>query len=187
MATPAPKDAGNITLERASARAVPTLRRLMQLYLYDLGTMDGWDIGRDGRFGNARGIERFWTERGRRAFFIRVGPVLAGFALVRNRATFAGAGIHEISEFFVLRKYRRRGVGRQAATRLFDMFAGPWEVAELASNVAGQAFWRDVIAGYTGGEFEDRGTRPRRVARSRATLPGPGQRTALRWPTARSI
>jgi predicted acetyltransferase len=145
----------DVTLERAGARAVPILRRLMQLYLYDLGTVDGWDIGRDGRFGNARSIERFWTERGRRSFFIRVSAVLAGFALVRNRAHFAGAGTHEISEFFVLRKHRRRGVGRRAATRLFDMFPGPWEVAELASNVGAQAFWREVIAGYTHGDFED--------------------------------
>jgi hypothetical protein len=49
----------DVTLERAGARAVPVLRRLMQLYLYDLGTIDGWDISPDGRFGNARSIERF--------------------------------------------------------------------------------------------------------------------------------
>ena len=71
----------DVTLDRAGARAVPVLRRLMQLYLYDLGTIDGWDISSDGRFGNARSIERFWRERGRRSFFIRVGPVLGGFAL----------------------------------------------------------------------------------------------------------
>jgi predicted acetyltransferase len=145
----------DVTLDRAGTRAVPVLRRLMQLYLYDLGTIDGWDISPDGRFGNARSIERFWRDRGRRSFFIRVGAVLAGFALVHNRAHFAGAGTHEIGEFFVLRKYRRRGVGRQAAVRLFDMFPGPWEIAELASNVGAQAFWREVIADYTRGEFED--------------------------------
>jgi predicted acetyltransferase len=155
MAVPRPDEMLDVTLERAAARAVPILRRLMQLYLYDLGTIDGWDISSDGRFGNARSIERFWTQRGRRAFFIRVGRVLAGFALIHNRAHFAGAGTHEISEFFVLRKYRRQGVGRRAATRLFDMFPGSWEVAELASNVGAQAFWREVIAGYTNGNFED--------------------------------
>ena len=52
----------DVTLDRAGARAVPVLRRLMQLYLYDLGTIDGWDISPDGRFGNARSIERFWRE-----------------------------------------------------------------------------------------------------------------------------
>jgi predicted acetyltransferase len=155
MPARSPDETPEVTLEQAGARAVPILRRLMQLYLYDLGTVDGWDIGPDGRFGNARRIERLWSERGRRAFFIHSGSVLAGFALIHNRAHFAGAGTREISEFFVLRKYRRRGVGRRAATRLFDLFPGRWEVTELASNVGAQAFWREVIAGYTSGDFED--------------------------------
>jgi hypothetical protein len=30
---------------------IPTLRRLMQLYLYDLGSLDGWDIADDGIYG----------------------------------------------------------------------------------------------------------------------------------------
>ena len=155
MAARSATEIPDVTLDRAGAGAVPVLRRLMQLYLYDLGTIDGWDIAPDGRFGNARSIERFWRERGRRSFFIHVGAPLAGFALIHDRAHFAGAGTHEISEFFVLRKYRRRGVGRQAAVRLFDLFPGPWEIAELASNVGAQAFWREVIAGYTRGAFQD--------------------------------
>ena len=178
MAARSATEIPDVTLDRAGAGAVPVLRRLMQLYLYDLGTIDGWDIAPDGRFGNARSIERFWRERGRRSFFIRVGGAPAGFALVHNRAHFAGAGTHEISEFFVLRKYRRRGVGRQAAVRLFDMFPGPWEIAELASNVGAQAFWREVIAGYTRGEFED-AERTDDDWRGRVQLfraPGPGSR-----------
>ena len=58
-----------------------------------------------------------------------------------------------MKEFFVLRKYRGRGVGASVATQLFDRFPGKWEVRELAQNVAALAFWRAVIARYTDGRF----------------------------------
>lgn len=145
-----------VTLQEATAGDVPALRRLMQLYLYDLGTIDGWDIGDDGLFGSAERIESFWTEEGRRTFLIRADGALAGFVMIRDGgARFAGAGTRELSEFFVMRKYRRRGVGTRAATAVFDMFPGRWEVDQLASNVEAQAFWRGVIGRYTSGRFDD--------------------------------
>ena len=61
-----------------------------------------------------------------------------------------------MDEFFVMRKYRRIGVGSAFATRLFDMFPGRWEVAEVAPNTNGAAFWRAVIGKYTDGHFEER-------------------------------
>src|SRR2546426_3847548 len=123
----------NVEVGEARREDTPVLRRLMQLYLYDLGTIDGWDIGDDGLYGSEARIESFWTDPKRRSFLIGVGGGLAGFALIRDGAYFAGDGTREISEFFVLRKYRRGRVGERAVTRVFDMFPGKWEVAELAS------------------------------------------------------
>jgi predicted acetyltransferase len=145
----------DLELREAGGADTPILHRLMQLYLYDLGTIDGWDIGDDGLYGTAETIETFWTDPKRRSFLIRVGAKLAGFALVRDGAHFAGEGWHEISEFFVLRRYRRQGVGAEAARRMFDRFPGKWEVTELTRNVVAQAFWRQVIGRYTGHRFEE--------------------------------
>jgi predicted acetyltransferase len=149
------KPPATVTLEEVSAEAATLLRRLMQLYLYDLGSIDGWHISAEGLYGNAEHIERFWAEPGRRCFLIRVDGELAGFALIRNEASIAGRGTHEVSEFFVLRKFRRRGVGERAAVQLFDMAPGPWELSQMASNLPAQAFWRQVIGRYTGGRFAD--------------------------------
>jgi predicted acetyltransferase len=81
---------------------------------------------------------------------------VAGFVLVRRGAeTTNDPDTHEVSEFFVLRRYRRRTVGEQVARQVFDRFPGRWEVTEMASNVDAQAFWRAVIGRYTGGRFED--------------------------------
>jgi predicted acetyltransferase len=129
------------------------VRRLVQLYIYDLGGAY-WDVERNGAFAPASWHRRFWTGRGRHLFIMRVRGRLAGFALVRDRAHFAGAKARAIAEFFVLRKYRRRGVGTRAALDLFARFPGRWELAELSWNVAAQRFWRRIIrrvalGGYT--------------------------------------
>ena len=55
-----------------------------------------------------------------------------------------------------MRKYRRLGAGKEAATRLFDLFPGRWEVAVVAPNTGALAFWRQVIGEYTGGRYEER-------------------------------
>jgi len=75
--------------------------------------------------------------------------------LTRNGTHFSGDDAREISEFFVLRKYRRRGVGRRAAVKVLEAFPGRWEVAEMEWNVEAQAFWRSVIGDYTRGTFDE--------------------------------
>jgi predicted acetyltransferase len=135
-----------------------------------------------GLYGHPDRIERFWRESGRRAFLLKVDGELAGFALIRDEAELAGAGTHEVSEFFVLRKFRRRGIGERAAIRLFDMAPGPWELSQLASNVPAQEFWCRVMGRYTGGVFTDtwhaheRSGLPWRGRVQRFTAPGGGAR-----------
>ncbi len=108
----------------------PVLRHLIELYLYDFSEFTGEDVGDHGLFGY-RYLDHYWTEPDRHPFFIRVGERLAGFVLVRKCPGDDGDSESSIAEFFVMRKYRRRGVGRVAARRVFDMFPGRWEVTAL--------------------------------------------------------
>jgi predicted acetyltransferase len=141
-----------VELRKARAKDVPVLRRLMQLYLYDFAAIDGWTIHSDGLYGDAV-IESYWTDPKRTSFLVYVDGALAGFVLVRDGARFAGEGTREISEFFVLRRHRRQGVGGEVARRVFDMFPGKWELTQITSNIAAQVFWRQTIATYTGGRY----------------------------------
>ena len=50
-----------------------------------------------------------------------------------------------LAEFFILKRYRRTGVGRQAARALFDRFRGRWQLSILARNAPAIAFWRRVL------------------------------------------
>lgn len=143
------------TLRPIRLAEVAAVRRLVQLYIYDLGGAY-WDVEPNGAFGSPGWHRRFWSRRGRHLFVMRVRGRLAGFVLVGVRARFAGTGTRVIAEFFVLRKYRRRGVGSRAALDVLTRFPGRWELSELDWNVAAQKFWRGIIRrvavdGYTEG------------------------------------
>lgn len=130
------------------------LRNLLELYSYDFSEVTGTDVDDHGLFGY-RYLDHYWTEPGRTPLLIRVDARLAGFVLVRGREQEDGAAESSIAEFFVMRKYRRQGVGRTVARAAFDMFPGRWKVAQINENTAGRAFWRAVIAEYTGGVFSE--------------------------------
>src|SRR5439155_26882757 len=131
-----------VELRQARAQELQVLRRLMQLYLYDFAAIDDWAIGEDGLYGNAATIESFWNDPRMTSFFVRVDGALAGFVLVRDGAHFAGEGTRDISEFFILRRHRRRGVGTETARRVFAKFRGQWGGPQLTSNGEPQAFGR---------------------------------------------
>ncbi len=135
--------------------AQQVVRSLFALYIHDLSDMAGVDIQEDGRFAMPPSLAQYWDGPEatlRFPFLIRADGALAGFALVRRIA----ADTRDMGEFFVLKKFRRAGVGRAAACTLFDRFPGNWEVRELTANTPAQGFWRRIIGDYTGCKFEER-------------------------------
>jgi predicted acetyltransferase len=127
----------------------------MQLYLYDFSAVDDADVDDAGCFRYPY-LDSYWNMPERYPFLIRAAGRLVGFTLVnrysRLHDPFDG---HAVAEFFILRKYRRRGVGRSAAMQLFARFPGKWEVASSATNVPAQAFWRSTIDVYTDGRYHE--------------------------------
>jgi predicted acetyltransferase len=133
----------------------PILVNLIQLYLYEFTAFKEWDLEEDGRFQDHL-LDGCWTTDERNPFLIRANGNLAGFAIVDSRSHLSGdRGTWDVGDFFVLRRYQGRGVGEHAARELFDRFRGRWEVRQMAANLGAQAFWRKVIARYTGGLFEE--------------------------------
>ena len=139
----------NVQSTPASTDDRERLNALFELYVYDFSEMLGLDVEDDGRF-RAPPLDAYWTDPRCHAFLIRVDARLAGFALVQERSRLTGdEAVRDVAELFVMRRYRRRGVGEHVAWWLFDRFRGPWEVRQKAENVAATAFWRQVIGRYT--------------------------------------
>jgi predicted acetyltransferase len=61
-----------------------------------------------------------------------------------------------MAEFFVMRKYRRKGIGRSIAEQVFNLHQGQWEIYQKESNRPAQDFWKRIISEYTNGDFKER-------------------------------
>jgi predicted acetyltransferase len=129
------------------------LLQLMELYAYDFSEFDDADVNEHGLYGYTY-FDYYWTEEGRHPFFIRVDGKLAGFVLINEYCyVVKESGTKSIAEFFVMRKYRRKGVGKSAAVQVFDRFPGKWEVIQHGENEPSKIFWGEVIGEYTNGNF----------------------------------
>lgn len=139
----------DIDIQPASIGDKSVLRNLMELCQHDYSEYDGTDVDEHGLFGY-KYLDNYWSESGRYPFLVRVSGKLAGFVLVRAIDSRDNV-THSIAEFFVMRKYRRQGIGRRVAWRIFDLFPGQWSVCQEEVNLPAQSFWRRVIAEYTQG------------------------------------
>jgi predicted acetyltransferase len=145
-----------VEITEATLAEKPVLGSLIELYQYDFTEFDDNDIGDDGRFGYHY-LDRYWAEEHRTPLLVRVDGKLAGFVLLKRGGHVIDDPVAMyVSEFFIMRKYRRRGVGAEVARSIFDRYPGSWEVGEAVTNLPAQAFWRKVIGDYTGGRYEER-------------------------------
>lgn len=138
-------------LEAAPLDRLP-IHRMLEMYQHDLSDIWDQDLDPHGEFGYA--LDRYWNTEGCHAFVATAAGRYAGFALV-DMAVRVGTQGHWMDQFFVLKKYRRRGAGRLLAKAVFAALPGRWEVGQMPANQAAQSFWRKVVAEHTGGRFKE--------------------------------
>lgn len=146
----------SIQLEPVSFEKKFILQNLMELYQYDMSEYeDEFELSDYGLFGYMY-IDHYWTEEGRHAFFVKADGKLAGFVLLRELEKLPdGTGCMSIAEFFILRHYRKHGVGRQVAKQVFTDFPGRWSVSYLEKNEIARTFWHRVIHEVAAGKVEE--------------------------------
>jgi predicted acetyltransferase len=128
----------------------PVLENLLELYIHDFSEIVPVDVGEDGRFGYAD-LSRYGREPGHHAFLARLDGKLAGFALVKRLPNQPDAGnFWDMTEFFVLRRYRRSGAGTELAKAIWKLCPGAWTVRVRAENRNGLGFWESAITTFTG-------------------------------------
>lgn len=128
----------------------------MQFYMYDFSEFTGADLESNGLFGGYTYLDDYWKEENHRfPYIIKMNERYIGFVFVRIINT-EGKNYFSIAEFFIMRKYRRKGFGRVVAEQVFDLHKGQWEVYQMETNKPAQAFWRRVILEYSKGQFNER-------------------------------
>lgn len=134
----------------AAAEDQPVLANLLELYAHDFSEFLDLDLNHEGRFGYDK-LPLYWQDPGRHPFLIRWNGKLAGFALVKRGSEIsADESVWDMAEFFVLRRYRKQGIGVTAAHNIWSRFPGNWEVRVMQSNKAATTFWQRAIAKFTG-------------------------------------
>ena len=148
--TDAPTRSLHVELLRASSDQQALLANLLQLYCHDFSEFLDVEIGPDGKY-PYDSLPLYWTEPHRHPFLVRVNGAPAGFAFVKRAATSTDfKTIWDMEEFFVVRRYRRRGIGTRIAKEVFKRHFGRWEIRVLASNHSGLHFWKRTITEFVG-------------------------------------
>jgi predicted acetyltransferase len=147
--TDSTKPAPEVEVLPAAAGQAFILDNLFQLYAHDFSEFHDVEIGANGRF-VYKNLPLYWSEPGRHPFLIWLDGTLAGFALVKQGSEISGVeSVWDMAEFFVLRAYRKRGIGTRVAHEVWNRFPGAWEVRVLQANVLAQQFWAGAIAEFT--------------------------------------
>ncbi len=140
-------------------RAMPEDRlplfRMLELYQHDLSDLWDQDLDSHGEYGYE--LDQYWRDPRWYPFVAVANGRYAGFALVNPELKVGqpSESSHWMAQFFVLKKYRRAGLGAEVAAAVFKALPGQWEVGQMSDNLPAQAFWRRVIADYSGGAFTE--------------------------------
>lgn len=135
-----------VSVEPALMESRVLLARLLQLYLHDLSAVEAWEVDESGSFGEDD-LDDCWTDVRRHPFVIRADGQVAGFAIVDEGSDVtADPDVFDMAEFFVLRRWRRQGVGREAARQILARLPGRWEVRPFPGYSPGEHFWRRICA-----------------------------------------
>ena len=139
---------------RVDQAADGVLTNLMELYLHDMAEWFQFDNHPDGRYGYD--TQNLW-DKGMDVYFVYSGNNPIGFGIIDTAERFSDdPTMHDMDEFFVIRRYRRSGLGHAFATYLWKQYTGTWIVRVYHRNQPALPFWRSTISRHTGGEYEEK-------------------------------
>ena len=140
-------------LVKASVDAYPIIQNMARFYSYDMsrscGFIDDWDwaFPENGLYEGCD-VKRYFEDKNRYAFLIKVDDELAGFALIHKNGTHPKTDWN-MGEFFIVAKFQGKGIGKQAAYLVWQQFLGNWEVTVIPENLPALYFWRKCVSDFT--------------------------------------
>ncbi|EHH2479584.1 GNAT family N-acetyltransferase [Vibrio vulnificus] len=140
-----------IEVHEISPNEKELIQNLLQFYEYEFSIYEEDDVDESGDFEIAD-VDEYFEIREYTPLLVRVSGQPAGFVIVNSDPN-AENGRYLIEEFFIMKRFQEKGVGREVAGQVFDMFGQDWVVRVISENLKGQSFWEKVIDSYTSGRF----------------------------------
>ncbi|HAU0101632.1 TPA: GNAT family N-acetyltransferase [Legionella pneumophila] len=147
-----------LKVEIATLDDYPTIQNMARFYVYELSRdcgfiSDDWALPSDGLY-ESFDFKNYFEEPTRKAFLIKVGNELAGFALLNQEGIYPDTEWN-MGEFFITAKFQGKGLGFLVSSELCKMHLGLWEVSVIPENKRGLSFWRKTISKITMGNFQE--------------------------------
>jgi predicted acetyltransferase len=137
----------NIQIIKASLEQQPVVAQLYELYTYEMTDLANFDINDNGYYSYDE-LPLYWSEpSSRHPYLIWVDKKLAGFVLIQKGSPIElNSDVWDVAEFFIMRKFRKKGIGQFVAHQIWNKFNGAWQVRAWDNNKAAHIFWEATIA-----------------------------------------
>ena len=141
------------------------INNMYPLYLHDLAEIRNEYPNQYGVFddNNIKTLEEqtsifdiWWNRKGILfPYLITVNDLPAGFILVATPPYLVDDSDFMISEMFIMRPFRGKGIGEYSVATVFNNFCGNWMLftTPTDSNLKTIKFWRKTVAKYTKSKF----------------------------------
>lgn len=145
-----------IDIKKINSSDKEVLVNLFQLYMHDITKWLHMDVNKHGLFEYNEIDLYFLNDKNRKAYFIMVDNNIAGFVLIDKEFLILekSKNTYNISEFFILNGYKRKGIGKIIAKKIFDKHQGKWEVRPVPKSKEAYDFWINVIKKYTNDNYK---------------------------------
>lgn len=133
-------------IELVKAESPEIIMNLFQYYIYDMSEYTKFKPNVDGTFTVDETVVKltdYWTFQDHYPYLIMVDDEIAGFSLIRKFPF--DKDYFDIGQFFVLRKFKNKGIGRKAFELSVRKHPGKWMTRVLPNNTGAYKFWEKVI------------------------------------------
>lgn len=138
--------AANLELLPADLEHAGIIRNLYQFYAYESSDWEAEDVEVDGRFYvHDAHMDRYWQSPGWSASLVLVDGFIAGFVLV-ERSELPGIDGLELADLFILKRYRRQGIGLAVARQLLCQGECDWLLRCYREDGPAVAFCQALVA-----------------------------------------
>jgi predicted acetyltransferase len=143
--TESPMPETTVELIQTGPEASELIRNLYQYYAYESSDWEQEDVEADGRFYiHDEHLTRYWHDPQWSANLLLVDGFIAGFLLIEG-SELPGIDALELADLFILKRYRRKGIGRAIASQVLCSGEANWLVRFYDQDEVSQAFWRTVL------------------------------------------
>ncbi|WP_179281108.1 GNAT family N-acetyltransferase [Paenibacillus sp. XY044] len=126
------------------------LKQLIALFLHDLS-----EFNRDLEMNSSNGLfefdvlDWFFEKDGLTPYFIYKKDKIIGFILLQS-GPFSNQKFADyvLNSFFILKKYRRQGLGKEACKAFFTQLPGRYAVSQIKTNTPAIQFWRNIYESF---------------------------------------